>query len=75
MEEHQAYFALEKEGRVSKKERIYADGDLLYAEVQGGAEDYAEHFVELDGHRLCPIVKYYKVPENVAARSSQKILF
>jgi len=63
------------EGKVSKKGRIYTDGDILYAEVTGGAEQYAEHIVELDGHVLCPIVKYYKVPKEVMEASEQRILF
>ena len=39
------------------------------------AEKYAEHFVELDGHRLCPIVKYYKVPKEIMDASEQRVLF
>ena len=62
------------EGRVSKQGRFYADGDILYAAVSGGAERYAERFVESDGHILCPIVKYYKVPREVMEVSEQRIL-
>ena len=68
-------FAARKDGSVSRKGRIYSDGDILYAEVSGGAEKYAEHFVELDGHKLCPIVKYYKVPREIMDASEQRILF
>ena len=73
--ENKELFAARKDGGVSKKGRIYADGDILYAEVSGGAEKYADHFVELDGHRLCPIVKYYKVPRDIMDASEQRILF
>ena len=53
----------------------YSDGDLLYAEVTGGAEHYAQESVEVDGHRLSPIVPYYRVPRDVMEKSRQKILF
>ena len=43
--------------------------------MMGGAEQYAEHVVELDGHVLSPIVKYYKVPQDVMEASEQRILF
>ena len=75
VDENKELFAARKDGGVSKKGRIYADGDILYAEVSGGAEKYADHFVELDGHRLCPIVKYYKVPRDIMDASEQRILF
>ena len=68
-------FSAKLDGRVTKKGRIYSDGDIIYAEVSGGAEQYAEHFTEVDGHRLCPIVKYYKVPRRIMDASKQRILF
>ena len=73
--ENKELFTAERDGAVTKKGRIYADGDILYAEVTGGAERYAEHFTEVDGHILCPIVRYYKVPRDVMQASIQKILF
>jgi len=54
---------------------LFVFGDIIYAEVSGGAEQYAEHFTEVDGHRLCPIVKYYKVPRQIMEASKQRILF
>ncbi len=54
---------------------IYRDGDILYAEVTGGIEAYAERFVEQDGHRLCPIVKCYRVPREILEKSRQQIRF
>lgn len=63
------------EGIVTRQGRFYADGDLLYAEITGGAEDYVEKTVELDGHRLSPLVKYYRVPEEIITVSKQKLLF
>ena len=73
--DHRELFTSQLDGGVSKKGRVYADGDLLYAEVSGGAENYAEHFVEINGLRLCPIVSYYKVPRAVLEASEQRILF
>lgn len=60
---------------VSKHGIIYADGDLIYAEVSGGAESYAEKTVLIDGHLLSPIVKYYRVPDEIILFSKQRILF
>ncbi len=65
----------EVNGKVEKHGRLYADGDILYAEVTGGAGNYAEATVQLDGHTLCPIVKYYRVPREQMESSRQQILF
>lgn len=73
--ENQDLFAAHREGKVSKKGSIYSDGDILYAEVGGGAEKYAEELVEVDGHILCPIIKYYKVSKDIIETSTQRILF
>ena len=48
---------------------------MLYAQVTGGADTYAEKTVELDGLRLSPIVKYYRVPDETVLSSRQRILF
>lgn len=68
-------FSASIEGQVTKQGRFYADGDILYAEVTGGGEAYAQDQVELDGHILCPLVKYYRVPWEIAEATRQKILF
>ena len=73
--ENKELFAAHKKGYVSKQNRIYTDGDIIYAEVTGGAEKYAENFVRIDGHILCPIIKYYKVPKEIMETSKQRILF
>ena len=65
----------ELDGKITKKSGIYSDGDIIYAEVSPELEQFAEHFVEVDGHRLCPIVKYYKVPEDIAKAGKQRIIF
>lgn len=54
---------------------VYTDGDLVLAEITGGAEAFAEYFVEVDGRRLAPIVKYYRVPRDVMENSKQRIIF
>lgn len=63
------------EGRVTKHGRIYADGDILYAQVSGGAEAYTEKQVEIDGLILSPLVKFYKLPKELIETTRQKILF
>jgi len=60
---------------VKNENGVYMDGDIVYAEVSGGAEEYAESFVDVDGHRLCPIVKYFRVPREVMESSAQQIVF
>jgi hypothetical protein len=65
----------ELDGRVSLNCGIYSDGDILYAEVNSDLEPYAEHFVFVDGRKLCPIVKYFKVPEDIIRSGKQKIIF
>lgn len=73
--ENQELFVAHLDGFVSKKGRVYADGDILYAEVSEDAQTYAEHVVEVDGRRLCPIIKYYKVPKEMIKKIEQRILF
>lgn len=66
----------ETEGAVTKKEHgIYTDGDIIYTEVTGGGEAFAEEFVEVDGHKLCPIIKFYKVPRDIMESTVQQICF
>lgn len=66
----------ETTGEATKDERgVYTDGDIVYAEVTGGAEAYAEEAVIVDGHRLTPIVKYYRVPDAVMKASRQTVIF
>lgn len=63
-------------GTVTRQDNgIYMDGDLIYAEVTGGAEAYGSGAVDIDGHRLMPLIKYYRVPDDLMTASRQKILF
>ena len=75
IKENKELFEAHLDGVVSKKGRVYTDGDILYAEVSENAEPYAEHFVEVDGHRLCPIIRYDRVPKEIVRELKQKILF
>ena len=75
IKDHAELLYAELDGAVTKKNGIYSDGDILYAEVSHGLEAYAEHVREVDGHKLCPIVKYYKVPEAIARSGEQRIVF
>ena len=63
-------------GNVQKDERgVYSDGDILYAEVSGDGEAYVEDAIDLDGHRLCPILKYYRIPKEIFENTKQRIIF
>ena len=68
-------FAARVEGKVTKKGRVYTDGDILYAQVSGGGEAYAEKQVTVDGLTLSPLIKFYKVPQKIIETTKQKILF
>ena len=68
-------FTAYTEGKVTKQGRGYADGDILYAQVSGGGELYAENQVEIDGLMLSPLVKFYQLPIELIETTRQKILF
>ena len=68
-------FAARTEGRVTKKGRVYSDGDILYAQISGGGEAYAEKEVQIDGLTLSPLVKFYQLPTGIAEATKQRILF
>lgn len=54
---------------------IYMDGDLIYCEIDEEFERYAECFTEVDSHKLCPILKYWKIPEADAMKIKMKVVF
>ena len=61
---------------VSKNENgVYMSGDIVYAEISGGGERYAEKIVSVDGHALSPLLKYYKLPKEIILSTKQKVLF
>ena len=61
---------------ISKNENgVYMSGDIVYAEISGGGERYAEKIVSVDGHALSPLLKYYKLPKEIILSTKQKVLF
>ena len=68
-------YAAHLEGKVTKQGRVYADGDILYAQISGGGEAYAEKQVQIDGLTLSPLVKFYQLPKEIIETTRQKILF
>lgn len=63
-------------GAITKNEHgVYMDGDVIYAEASEELIPYAEPAVTVDGHELRPLVKYYRLPYDVAMKGRQKIVF
>lgn len=66
----------ETEGDIKKNEKgIYCDGDIIYCEPSCEILPYAENIVEIDGKKLSPIIKYYKVPMEIAKEAKLRIIF
>ena len=53
----------------------YADGDILYAEIEGGDAYMTEAPITVDGHKLHPLLKYYRIPKEDMERIRQRVLF
>jgi hypothetical protein len=51
------------------------DGDILYAAPSEELLPFAEDWAEVDGLRLCPLVKYYRVPKAIIMKAHQQIVF
>ena len=63
-------------GRVERDSNgVYSDGDIVYALPDKSLLPYAEETAEVDGMVLSPIIKYYRVPKEIAENAKQKILF
>ena len=76
IKENREFLYAETEGKVTKNENgIYCDGDILYALPDESLLPYAEETVEIDGLRLSPMIKYYRVPKAIAESAKQKIRF
>ncbi len=74
--EHQDMLYAETGFGVSRQENgVYMDGDILYAEPDEEMVKFAASFTEVDGRRLAPVVKYYRVPRDVIMKGRQRILF
>lgn len=66
----------EVSGEVRKNDvGVYCDGDIIYYEVDEEFLPHAEKTVEIDGHILCPILKYWKIPMDTAGQIRGKIIF
>ncbi len=66
----------ETTGTVTKQENgTYADGDILYVQVEGAGKAYVTETVTVDGMVLSPILKYYNLPETVIKETTQKVIF
>jgi len=57
----------------------YINGDIIYAEISGDtffetAIDESK-IIEMDGHKLIPIIKYYNLPDHISQNLKQRILF
>lgn len=66
----------ETEGMVKKDENnIYRDGDIIYGEVEDEYLRYADNVVECDGIKLCPILPFWKIPQEVAKNIKMQIIF
>lgn len=53
---------------------IYCDGDIIYALPDEALLPFAEECALVDGMKLTPIVKYYRVPKEIIESAQQKIL-
>lgn len=63
-------------GNIEKnKHGIYCDDDIIYCLPDELLFPYADAFVNVDGIKLSPIVKYYKVPKEIILTAKQKICF
>ena len=63
-------------GTITKNSNgVYCDGDIIYALPDESLLEYAEESALVDGMKLSPIVKYYRVPKEIIESAQQKILF
>lgn len=63
-------------GNVTKNaDGVYCDGDIIYALPDESLLPYAEEEVLVDGMKLTPIIKYYRVPKEIIESAKQQILF
>lgn len=73
-------------GNLEADERgVYSDGDIIYAELlpcenANMTEEYGtlpelSMMREVDGHKLIPLVKYYRVSEELVPLIRQRVRF
>ena len=74
--ENKSLLYAEISGTVEKDENgVYLDGDIIYALPDKSLLPYTEEIVEIDGMKLSPLVKYYRVPKEIIENAKQKIIF
>lgn len=74
--EHQDLLGARTTGEVVRQENgVYMDGDILYAEITNGDQYLDRAPVVKDGHKLSPLLKYYKIPREDMDRIRQKVIF
>ena len=65
IKENKALLYAEVSGKVQKDEKgIYRDGDIIYAETVGDT-----------GHKLHPLIKYYKLTQDEIMNTEQRLVF
>lgn len=65
----------ELDGKVTKHGQIYRDGDLIYSELSDNAKPFAQHTVQTDNRALSPLLKLYRLPEEIVPNVKQKVIF
>ena len=66
----------ETSGKVQKNANgIYQDDDIVYVLPDEALLPYAEEATLVDGMKLTPIVKYYRVPKDIIESAKQQIIF
>lgn len=75
--ENKDFIYAETNGKVEKDAvGRYSDGDIIYAEIPSEYEKYADEPVCIDGLKLYPLIKYYKLEnEEMCLRLKQKVIF
>ncbi len=74
--EHQDLLEATTTGTVTRQENgTYADGDILYAEISNADGYLTAPTVTVDGHKLHPLLKYYKIPKESMEAIRQRVIF
>ena len=60
---------------VKNEHGIYMNGDLIYGEIADEFAHYAENPLQVDGKKLFPVPKFWKIPEKDAMKIKFKVVF
>ena len=75
IKENIEYLFAECSGKVTKNENgVYMDGDIIYCIANDNIIKNAEVVVDVDGIKLCPIIKMWKIPEKYAYNIKMQIV-